>query len=152
MTKRVVIVFGIIILLICSIIMPVGANNSGSEVNNHLKTEFISVDVTRATPIEGAVREGSTNQHTYYVNSGSTEINIEVRWILSPDNNDLELVVISPTGQIMGRFTDGSDGNINGVIPVRLRASSLPTGTWNFWISGITVKTTQRYTIALNAL
>lgn len=95
------------------------------------------------------INQGGTNYHTKPIN-GETRFDPYLTWI--PSTKSLRLTITSPTGQVYGPWTDGSDGSVNGRIDfdyVPIQApSGLAKGDWTSAVYCITGPADYSYTVS----
>ena len=127
--RRKLLIVGILAVLICSIIVPATA------------------DASRMIP---ALPIRETVDNAYTVPPGSTKLNITTEWTLSPQNNNLMMQVVSPSGQVSRPYRDNFDNISDGRIPLQIESSSLESGTWTITITGESVIDVQPFTLTIN--
>lgn len=133
--RRKLLIVGILAVLICSIIVPATADASR---------------MIPALPIRETVANDQSVDNAYTVPPGSTKLNITTEWTLSPQNNNLMMQVVSPSGQVSRPYRDNFDNISDGRIPLQIESSSLESGTWTITITGESVIDVQPFTLTIN--
>lgn len=144
-------IFILLVVLICSLILPAAAETC--ETSEYVVTPWLeNPAATHALPVVGTVVDGQSVDHSYWVNPGSTVLEISVTWIPFPFPNEIELRILSPDGSTIGTYGDMYDGQANGKIPVRISSPSLMSGNWFITIYGKTISGIQSYTLTINEM
>lgn len=105
---------------------------------------------SRAAPVNGDVRQGETDCHTYTPVNGQ-KLEVSLTWDRAASGNDLDLYVTPPQSTSM-LLHDEIDGRNDGKIFIR---TSLSSGTlnqaWGFDVTGSQVSGTQSYILTINS-
>ncbi|MCZ9313364.1 MAG: hypothetical protein O0V67_08285 [Methanocorpusculum sp.] len=149
---RKLLMFGICAVILFSLCIPGSTVAMENETSDYTVTPWNDPsEMTRAAPISGTVTDGEKKRFTYILNSGSSKLDVELSWSLSPNNNELALQITAPNGATFGPYHDMYDNAKNGRIPVSLSSStSLPSGSWVITVTGESVIGTQPFTLVIN--
>ena len=107
--------------------------------------------ITTKSLMTGSISSGESTTYTYYVPTGSTNLDVQLSWN-NPSNN-LGLKITSPTSVTYGEFDDYYDSTTaNAKITLELQAGSsyLTSGTWKFIIRGKSVSGTESFNLIVN--
>ena len=92
-----------------------------------------------------SIKQGQTNWHYKTISQGCPGYVIDLNWGNSA--NSLQLTVYCADGTVLGPFTDGSGGRIDGRIYLYLsKSGGLPGGTYYHAVYGARVSGIQYYT------
>lgn len=105
---------------------------------------------SRAAPVNGDVRQGETDCHTYTPVNGQ-KLEVSLTWDRAASGNDLDLC-ICPPGLDPIRLQDEIDGRSDGKISIGISLTpSIINQTWEFDVTGSQVSGTQSYTLIINS-
>ena len=99
----------------------------------------------------GTIIQGQVKTYSYPIQSGDTEMDIQLSW--GSTSNNLALMFTSPTGRIYGAYDDyyeSSTPNARIGIHVESARAVLPYGTWTFDVLGKSVSGTETFTLIVN--
>ena len=100
----------------------------------------------------GTIVQGERKTYTYEIQSGDTEMDIQLSW--GSTSNNLALIFTSPTGSMYGPYDDYYDSstpNARFGIHVESAGAVLPYGTWRFDVAGKSVSSTETFTLIINS-
>lgn len=100
----------------------------------------------------GTIVQGQMSSYSYAIQSGDTEMDIQLSW--GSTSNNLALMFTSPTGRIYGPYDDyyeSTTPNARFGIHVESAGAVLPYGTWIFDVMGKSVSGTETFTLIINS-
>lgn len=102
-----------------------------------LNDTIITADIAAAN-VAGAydneIRAGQTNWHQVTVSGKPASLSFELK--SSDETTDLRVVVYTPDGNILGPYTDDSDGSIDGRINMEIEnPAGVADGDWSFKVT-----------------
>ena len=150
--KKTIVFLGLFAVLLFGIISPVSAVTVtvGDAVYTVSPMAKNSGDYSvMALPIIGSIFDGETKSYIYDVDSGSTELEIELSWLLPTSGSALSISVFNPNGNLVGQYYDTYDGKEDGNIGIRISGNSLG-GDWTIFVNGDNVVGIQLFTLTIN--
>lgn len=100
----------------------------------------------------GTIVQGQMKTYSYTIQSGDTEMDIQLSW--GSTSNNLALMFTSPSGVIYGPYDDYAESptpNSRFTIHIESAGAVLPYGTWEFDVIGKSVSGTETFTLIINS-
>lgn len=112
------------------VVSPAGDSNGIVELANAVRS------------IGGRIYPGETDVINKYIPSGKTRINVNLDWSghQHSGTDSVSLTIYPPDGSTLGAYQDSVDGRTDEKISLVFSdSSSLPAGTWRFYVYGDSV-------------
>ncbi|MBE6506692.1 MAG: hypothetical protein E7Z72_02030 [Methanocorpusculum parvum] len=146
-----------VFLLLCICVLPASAAD-GFGVEK-IESEYLILPlniedlIEPRSSISSSVMQGQARYFNHYVTPGSTEIEFQLSWPLSPNYNSLKLQILDPEGLVVEEFTDTHDNpNPNGLIHLKIiNTHGLKQGNWIFVVVGVDVVGIQLFSLGVNS-
>lgn len=144
-----------IICLIAFCMVPASAATveAADTVDNDLVISALEIPVYGPKgSATGTIVQGQMKTYSYAIQSGDTEMDIQLSW--GSTSNNLALMFTSPTGRIYGPYDDYSESptpNARFTIHVESAGAVLPYGTWEFDVMGKSVTGSETFTLIINS-
>ena len=100
----------------------------------------------------GTIVQGQMKTYSYAIQSGDTEMDIQLSW--GSTSNNLALMFTSPNGYVFGPYDDyyeSTTPNARISIHVEAAVGTLQSGTWLFDVLGKSVSGSETFTLIVNA-
>lgn len=100
----------------------------------------------------GTIIQGERKSYSYTIQSGNTEMDIQLSW--GSTSNNLALMFTSPSGVTYGPYDDYYDfstPNARFGIHVESAGAVLPYGKWIFDVTGKSVSGSETFTLIINS-
>ncbi len=149
--------FAFLLAIVCVIafcMVPAAAStaDAADTVDDDLVISALDIPVYGPkSAVTGTIVDKQMNTYSYSIQSGETEMDIQLSW--GSTSNNLALMFTSPSGVTYGPYDDYYDSstpNARFGIHVESAGAVLPYGTWIFDVLGKSVSGTETFTLIVN--